>query len=359
MESFFHGNRLRNEVYVVVGSWLFVSLLFTLRTLIISDFDSFSIPLFVTEFIYEFVCLSPWVAGIPFIVRISEVFSWKDGGAFFSLHGVLAIIIFLFHSTIQIFVNALYFEQLTFSFAYVWEDFLFYLDIRLLLYVGILIGLGFREYYRKIGELKIRKEKLKTELERARLSAVINEVQPNFLIKNINEVSCLIKRDADKAEELLVIFSDLLRLMVRYSKKVKLSVAEDMEPYRVYARYIAYKFDKNIRFESQAGEDTGGGTIPKTFLAIPLLDRIIDLNSEAMRKSLSSICYKAEDQDQGVSITIELSDACFITERQLADIYRSFRREMNEKSLLSEEVFVTSLLKEDARLKLQMQLNGV
>ena len=359
MKSLINGIRINREVYVVGGCWLFVSLLFTIRMSIISGFDAYSFQFFVSELLYEVLCLSPWVAGIPFIVKVSEAFSWEEGGAYYLLHAVLAVIIFLFHSTVQTLVNAFYFQQQIFSFAYVWEDFLFYLDIRLLLYAGILVGLGYREYYRKRGELTIRKQQLKTELERARLSAVINEVQPDFLIKNINEVSVLIDRNAEKAEELLVIFSDLLRLLVRYSRKVDLSVAEDIKPYRAYTRYISTKFDKDIRFDARIADSIKMDTIPKSFLAIPLLDRIIDYDSERMRNSLESISYSVRDVDKRLSIRIELSDICFISKDQLTAIYRSFYREMREKSLLSEEVFVTSLDKRESRIILQMNIKGV
>lgn len=317
--------------------------------------ETYSFVPIVKLYVYELLCISPWVVSIPVIVKISNKLSLENGPQYFFLHAILALSIFLFHSTVQTFINSVYYD-LPFNYEYLKYDFLFFLDIRSLLYLGILIAIGYKDYYRKRGELTIRKQKLKTKLERTRLSAMINGIQPDFLIKNIDEVSQLINKNAEKAEELLVCFSDLIRLLVRYTQKVDLTIADDVAPYRIYTKYLSIKLNSPIRFVADIEEDVKLKTIPKSFLVIPLLDRIVDYKPDQNNMALDALTYHLVDNSDTLSLNLRLSGICSITGKELQKLYQTFIQDLGTQKLNSDDMLITSLSKEETTVSLQMEI---
>jgi hypothetical protein len=352
MKLFALQNR-RKDVYIILVFWFFGAFLFTVRGVLTEEFYSF-IPI-VQHFVYELLCISPWVIGIPLIVKISSYLPLEEGAKYFLVHAILALFIFLFHSVVQTFINSVYYG-LPFNYEYLKGDFLFFLDVRSLLYLVILISIGYKEYYRKLGKLTIRKQKLKTKLERTRLSAMINGVQPEFLIKNIYQVSELINQDAKKAEDLVVSFSDLIRLLVRYTQKVNLSITDDIAPYQIYVKFLSVKLNTAITFKSDIKDDVKLKTIPKSFLVIPLLDRIADFNPERKNNDLHTITYRVVENSDSLLLHLELSSLCSITEDELNKLYHSFIKDIGEKRLNSDGLAIKSLSKEDATVLLKMEI---
>lgn len=310
------------------------------------------------HFLYEFFCISPWIVGLPIIIYLSNIYKNSEGVLFISIHIVLALLLFAFHSTLQTLINSWYFEGVLFTYSNIQTDFVYYFDIRFLLYVGIIIGVQGIEFQRKRGEVEIRKQKLKTELEWARLSALLNSVQPEFLIDNLNSISDLIEKNTQKAEKLLLAFSDLTRLLVRYTKKSQVHIWQDIKVYRCYANFLSIKYSIDIYFDTVLNGITDEHTIPKSFFILPLLDRILIALKINEVKQLQNLKYVLSPIESGIRLEVRLSYLKDLSHNRLKKVYKNFTQEFGLSSYPAQKVNRFEITMHDSEMVVELEMRS-
>jgi len=314
--------RRSNDFYLIGGGWIFITFLFVIRSYVAGQITS---PFSLDNFLYEFICLSPWVLAVLLIKIINEKVNKHNGVRYFLIHTFMALILFLMHTIFQVFVNSLYVEQASFSYEVIKADFMGFFDIRLLLYMGIIIGYRYDKFVYKKGQILLHKEKLKTELERTKLSSIIYDVQPDFLIKNIDELSFYIYKDPNRAKDLLVTLSDLIRLLVRYSKKDNLTLEEDIKVYKHYVEFLSLKLNREIELVSKCNFQPTTTKISKTFFTIPLIDSIIEKCNDEDLNALNKIYYTFNSYEKTRYLEIRISDISNINLKILEGLVEDFK----------------------------------
>ncbi|BET66516.1 hypothetical protein ASA1KI_14340 [Opitutales bacterium ASA1] len=74
-------------------------------------------------------------------------------------------------------------------------------------------------FYRRVQDRDRRALELSASLSKAKLQALRLQMQPHFLFNTLNAISTLVHRDADKADEMIVNLSQLLRLSLEVTEQ--------------------------------------------------------------------------------------------------------------------------------------------
>jgi len=342
------------ELYIVLGFWIFVSVLFTLKNFLSGNILNFSLS---ASFLLELISLSPWVLAVIIIKTINDKLSSNNKYVVIVFHIFAAVLIFSLHSSFQTFINSLFLEQSSFDYKILKADFIQYFDIRSLLYVGILIGYSYDKYFFKKGRLLHQTEAMKTELERARLSSFINNIQPDFLINNINELSKIIDTDTERAKESLVSLSDLIRSLVKYSKRDKISKEEDASTYKYYIDFLSQKINRKIQFIPKFGGENKKRPITKSFFVIPLIDSIINYCSKRYLDSLDKIYYTILEQSDNPKLVLKLSNIPDLDAIQVNLLFQNFLSEVSEYNTNLDTLKATEIEKKADSILIKMQLD--
>lgn len=125
--------------------------------------------------------------------------------------------------------------------------------IRILLYVCVIaLAIGMK-YMRRWYEEKKKIEEDRRRNVEAELHWLKNQLNPHFLFNTLNNISSLVRIDADKAQESIAQLSELLRYALYESNVAKVKVVDEVEFMRNYISLMSLRCsDKtkvNVRFD--------------------------------------------------------------------------------------------------------------
>lgn len=246
--------------------------------------------------VYELFCISPWIILTPAIIRVARSYRFKNN-AFYStigIHLITVAVVFSLHSFVQSYTNSLYYDM-SFSWSYIQRDFLGYLDMRIMLYIGILLAVYTIDFQKKNREIRLSEPRLKAELNKAKFHALLNQVQPDFLLNSIESIKDNLDDNKERSEEILNDFSDLLRIMLANVNREEVTVQEDLESFYLYTGILQKRLGQNIDIETSVDEACHDAIVPSFLMLVPVFEQIlavIDSKSDSIR----GICYKARCQ---------------------------------------------------------------
>ncbi len=126
--------------------------------------------------------------------------------------------------------------------------------------------------YQKINEKEV---KLREEMERQMYSSKIN---PHFLFNSLNLMVSLLD-DKEKAEDILIQLSELLRYNLEASKKDKIPLTEEIDSVKKYLFIQKERFGKRLDFEITGESDS---EIPPLLIQ-PIVENSIKHNLDRAR----------------------------------------------------------------------------
>lgn len=290
-----HGKELKKlaiKSLVVMVLWTVVILLISSITFLSFMQEGFSMGVFEV-IAYEFLCISPWIIFTPVIIWLARAYRF-DSANFLKSAGIhlgAAAVVFSLHSVIQSYTNSFYYESV-FSLAYIQRDFLGFLDMRVMLYVGILLAVYAIDFHRKNREIRLEEPRLKAELNKAKFHALLNQVQPEFLLNSIESIKGSLDKSKEQSEEILTEFSDLLRIMLANVNKEEVSIKEDIESYYLYTNIIQKRLGIPISVKEDIEDECYDAMVPSFLMLIPVFEEIINHVSPPGR-FIQKICYIA------------------------------------------------------------------
>lgn len=279
----------------VMGLWTIVIFLISSITFLTFLQEGYSMGVFEI-IVYELFCISPWIILTPAIIRVARSYRFKNN-AFYSIIGIHLItvaVVFSLHSFVQSYTNSLYYDM-SFSWSYIQRDFLGYLDMRIMLYIGILLAVYTIDFQKKNREIRLSEPRLKAELNKAKFHALLNQVQPDFLLNSIESIKDNLDDNKERSEEILNDFSDLLRIMLANVNREEVTVQEDLESFYLYTGILQKRLGQNIDIETSVDEACHDAIVPSFLMLVPVFEQIlavIDSKSDSIRR----ICYKARCQ---------------------------------------------------------------
>jgi hypothetical protein len=145
-----------------------------------------------------------------------------------------------------------------------------------LLPIPILIGLWFFEQWKWF-------KTLKAEKASAELALLRNQVNPHFFFNTLNNLYSLVVHQSDKAPEVILKLSDMMRYTIYEGKKDKVSLNEEVDYLQRYIdlHKIRYQKEVDIRFEKPKGAD---GVSVAPLLFIVLLENAFKHGVESLRE---------------------------------------------------------------------------
>lgn len=294
---------LLRKIGMVAGLWVAVAFLIasiTFLTQLQGAIESALSPGRVLWF--EIVCISPWALATPLVVWAARRFSFRKGRIYRSLavHLALAWAVFSLHAVIQSLAVS-YFYSEAFTMEYLMRDFWGFLDMRLLLYGGLLLGVYGIDFQRKNREIALREPRVRKELNKAKFHALLNRIQPDFMLNSIDLIRENLNGGVEVSEQILNDFSNLLRIMLNSVSREEVTVEEDLEAYRLYTAMVEHRLGHPVQKGIYVDDDCLDAQVPSFLMLIPLWEGIIS-EMEPGPSRLESVAYHAERWGQTVRL---------------------------------------------------------
>ena len=126
---------------------------------------------------------------------------------------------------------------------------------------------GFKEKLRNEG-------KLKALVKEAELHALKSQINPHFLFNSLNSISSLTMTDPERAQEMVINLSQLMRYSLKHDQNEKVSFKQELENNRLYMRIEKVRFGKKLNPAFEIDEESLGAEIPNMILQ-PLYENAI------------------------------------------------------------------------------------
>lgn len=153
-----------------------------------------------------------------------------------------------------------------------WPYLLFYEGTKLLLYIGLWLGIIFGlESFASWRDERERLLALQKHLAESQLAQLKSQLQPHFLFNALNTISSLMQVDVERADRLLTQLADLLRATLQAGLRDVTSLREEIELLQLYARIMQERFAGRATLEWRIPDEVLGAAVP-TLLLQPLLE---------------------------------------------------------------------------------------
>ncbi len=245
-------------------------------------------------FLFELICIAPWILFTPAIVRLYRRFDFKKPKQIKSLFAHFIAIVFCFsiHCIVQTLAVFNFFEM-DFNVTRFWLDFIGFLNMRIIFYVGIVMTVKVFDFYQRDREMTLKEPRLRSELNKTKFQVLKNQLQPQFLHATLDSVMHNINNQPEVAEEIVIALSDLLRVMLDLSNPEKVEVLNDLRHLSLYIEILNKKTGKHIKLITDVPPECYDARIPTVIYLIPFFETIHTYNLEHSG-SLKKIEYKVD-----------------------------------------------------------------
>ncbi len=124
-------------------------------------------------------------------------------------------------------------------------------------------------------ETELREEQLHTQLVRAELAALKQQVQPHFLFNSLNAISSLMReRQSEKAVEAIAMLSTLLRQLMTNAGRQEIELWRELDYAQCYLSVEKVRFEERLQTEFDADEECLDALVP-TLILQPLVENAV------------------------------------------------------------------------------------
>jgi two-component system, LytTR family, sensor kinase len=129
-------------------------------------------------------------------------------------------------------------------------------------------------YYQNFKD-KVRKEgELKALIKEAELHALKSQINPHFLFNSLNSISSLTMSDPQKAQEMVINLSTLMRYSLKFNQKEKVTFGAEIENIKLYLQIEKVRFGSKLNPVFNIHEDCLNASVPNMILQ-PLFENAI------------------------------------------------------------------------------------
>lgn len=157
-------------------------------------------------------------------------------------------------------------------------------------------------YYQGFKE-KLRNEgKLISLVKEAELHALKSQINPHFLFNSLNSISSLTMTDPQRAQEMVINLSQLMRYSLKHDQKEKVSVKEEIENNKLYLNIEKVRFGSKLNPVFAIEEDCLNAEIPNMILQ-PLYENAIKYGVYEATETIDVITH-CRMKDDMLQVTI-------------------------------------------------------
>ncbi|MCD6354205.1 MAG: histidine kinase [Prolixibacteraceae bacterium] len=143
-----------------------------------------------------------------------------------------------------------------------------------ILYVIYVVFFYAVNYYQGFKE-KLRNEgKLISLIKEAELHALKSQINPHFLFNSLNSISSLTMTDPERAQEMVINLSQLMRYSLKHDQKEKVTFKQELENNKLYLHIEKVRFGKKLNPIFEINEKCLNAEIPNMILQ-PLYENAI------------------------------------------------------------------------------------
>lgn len=272
--------QVRNQILAfltITVFWVIIALFLSFVSFLMASQGEVKYSLSVTQSIlFEIVCISPWIACSPVIIWLARKYDFGRRHLWmsFAIHCLAALVVFSFHSIVQSSAVFAFFDE-PFSWSYVKIDFVGFADMRILLYVGLLLAVHTIEFYKKNKDSILREPRIRAELNKVNFQKILNHLQPDFLIKSIDTIQQDIGDRPKDAEKHLIELGTLLRMMLQNIEKEEVVFTKDMEFLDLYLDLTERRLGIQIERVNNIEPRCYGACIPNFLFIMPFFEELL------------------------------------------------------------------------------------
>jgi len=130
------------------------------------------------------------------------------------------------------------------------------------------------EFISKERKLINQQKNLEIELNQTKLQILKSQLQPHFLFNAINSVVAEIDFNKQKAQEMLISLSDLLRITLNSDFGTPVTLAQEIETIKKYLSIEKIRYEEQIDYEILISNDAAQFKIPSLILQ-PIIENAI------------------------------------------------------------------------------------
>ncbi len=147
-----------------------------------------------------------------------------------------------------------------------------FFNLSVVVFVWSLLYFGL-QVLRNYKQSEINRWKLEATLKESQLSLLKSQINPHFMFNSLNNIRALILEDPQKARDMLVNLSDLLRYALNYNQTEKVKVSQEIEMIESYLYLESIQLEDRLRYSIQCDE------MFYNFLIPPMVIQILVENS--------------------------------------------------------------------------------
>ncbi len=168
----------------------------------------------------------------------------------------------------------------------------------------LILGAGYAlEFQRRSRAESLRAAQLETELSRARLDTLQQQLQPHFLFNTLNSISVLMQKgQVEDANRVLNYLSDLLRSVLRKENAAMVPLAEELEFVSRYVAIEQVRYGDRLSVKFDIRQDTSELLIP-TFMLQLLVENAIR-HGVARKSDAGRVTVKAERDGEWLRLKV-------------------------------------------------------
>jgi two-component system, LytTR family, sensor kinase len=173
----------------------------------------------------------------------------------------------------------------------------------LLVFTGIAVVAHAIDLYQRYRERERRALQLETQLTKAQLEALKNQLHPHFLFNTLNTISALLHRDVESADRVVSRLGDLLRLSLQEGQQ-EVTLRQELTFLQHYLDIQHTRFQDRLSFVQRVDPETLDAMVPSLILQ-PLVENAVRHGIEP-RSTPGQITISAR-RDNG-QLTLEVGD---------------------------------------------------
>ncbi len=259
------------------------------------------------EFVWEIGFSVPWMFGTPLTLWLSGRFPLqkniiaKNGSILFAAGLVIATAMCVAHGLTLYLLHP---DAGAFS-ANIFYTSLFYnIDKMLIVYVALVLMKHAIDYYDRYREKELAASTLHAQLIAAQMDALKMQLQPHFLFNTMNAIITLVRKDPDRAEEMIVRLSDFLRMTLDSSEKRMVPLREELRFIKAYVQIEMVRFGNSFVYEERIAPETESVLLPVLILQ-PLVENAV---KHGISKYASAQRLEISAVREGTDVIIAVTD---------------------------------------------------
>ena len=117
---------------------------------------------------------------------------------------------------------------------------------------------------------EVEKWKLESEIHRAQLDNLFDQVNPHFLFNSLNNIRSMILEDKHRARDMITSFAELFRYALLHTGNKKVKLSEELNMVNQYLTLAKIQYEEKLQYDIKTDEGIKGLELPPMTIQVPV-----------------------------------------------------------------------------------------